>query len=181
MNMKLTRRQFLKTTAIAGVGMALPLKFWKGSAHAFYQSPGLQKWQTTLRGVGATDPRGGPGRICSSRDRSDPLHHQHQAVYRPASSGPRPDQALGISAQCPRVSRCSKAPRRHYRGAEGYPAPDHLPEQTSCQRQSSPWIRRSLARTRPRTAWRSTSTAALSPGSATAGLLTGGPRTARTD
>ena len=52
MNIKLTRRQFIKTTAIAGAGMALPLKFGVRNAHAFYQSPGLQKWQTTLRGVG---------------------------------------------------------------------------------------------------------------------------------
>jgi len=52
MNIKLTRRQFLKGAAIAGVGMTLPLKFGVGSAHAFYQSPGLPMWMTTLRGVG---------------------------------------------------------------------------------------------------------------------------------
>jgi spore coat protein A len=52
MNIKLSRRQFLKGAAIAGVGMTLPLKFGVKSAHAFYQSPGLLKWQTTLRGVG---------------------------------------------------------------------------------------------------------------------------------
>ena len=53
MNIELTRRQFMKTTAIAGAGMALPLSFWKGNAYAFYQtSPALQKWQTTLRGIG---------------------------------------------------------------------------------------------------------------------------------
>ena len=52
MSTKISRRQFLKGAAIAGVGMALPLKFGVGSAQAFYQSPGLQMWQTTLRGVG---------------------------------------------------------------------------------------------------------------------------------
>jgi len=51
MTMKITRRQFLKGATIAGVGMALPLKFGVRDAHAFYQSPGLQKWQTTLRGI----------------------------------------------------------------------------------------------------------------------------------
>lgn len=53
MNIRLTRRQFMKTTAIAGAGLALPLSFWKGNAYAFYQSPGLQKWQTAFRGIGA--------------------------------------------------------------------------------------------------------------------------------
>ena len=53
MDIKLTRRQFMKTTAIAGAGMALPLTFWKGKAYAFYQSPGLTKWATALRGIGA--------------------------------------------------------------------------------------------------------------------------------
>ena len=50
--MKITRRQFLKGAAVTGVGLALPLKFGVRDAHAFYQSPGLQKWATTLRGVG---------------------------------------------------------------------------------------------------------------------------------
>jgi spore coat protein A, manganese oxidase len=51
-NIKLSRRQLLKSAAIAGVGMTLPLKYFIKDAHAFYQSPGLQRWQTTLRGVG---------------------------------------------------------------------------------------------------------------------------------
>jgi spore coat protein A, manganese oxidase len=49
--MKISRREFLKGAAVAGVGMALPLKFGVRDSHAFYQGPGLQKWQTTLRGV----------------------------------------------------------------------------------------------------------------------------------
>lgn len=52
MNLEISRRQFIKGCAIAGAAMALPLKFGVRSAHAFYQSPGLRKWQTTLRGVG---------------------------------------------------------------------------------------------------------------------------------
>lgn len=52
MNMKISRRQFLKGAAIAGVGMSLPLKFGIKDAHAFYQSPGLQKFAQQLRGVG---------------------------------------------------------------------------------------------------------------------------------
>jgi len=49
---RISRRQFVKGAAVVGVGLALPLKFGVRSSHAFYQSPGLQKWQTALRGVG---------------------------------------------------------------------------------------------------------------------------------
>jgi spore coat protein A len=52
MDMNFTRRQFIKGAAILGAGMALPLKFGVRSAHAFYQSPGLSKYATTLRSVG---------------------------------------------------------------------------------------------------------------------------------
>jgi spore coat protein A, manganese oxidase len=52
MDVKLSRRQFLKGVAIAGAGMALPLKFGVRDSYAFYQSQGLSKWNTTLRGVG---------------------------------------------------------------------------------------------------------------------------------
>lgn len=52
MDIKLTRRQLLKGAAVLGAGLALPLKFDVKSAHAFYQSPGLQMWMTALRGVG---------------------------------------------------------------------------------------------------------------------------------
>src|SRR5512136_214909 len=51
-DIKLTRRQLLKGAAVLGAGLALPLKFGVKSAHAFYQSPGLQMWMTNLRGVG---------------------------------------------------------------------------------------------------------------------------------
>jgi len=51
-NTKISRRHFLKGVAITGAAMALPMGFGKGTAYAFYQSPGLQKWRTTLRGVG---------------------------------------------------------------------------------------------------------------------------------
>ena len=50
---KVTRRQFLKGATIAGVGMALPMKFGVRSAHAFYQSStAIQLFGTTLRGAG---------------------------------------------------------------------------------------------------------------------------------
>ena len=54
MNMKISRRQFIKGAAVLGAGMALPLKFGVGSAHAFYQSPGLLMFHPNqfLRGVG---------------------------------------------------------------------------------------------------------------------------------
>jgi spore coat protein A, manganese oxidase len=55
MNMKISRRQFLKGAGALGIGMALPLKFGVKSSHAFYQSPGLSKWQTTLRGITGTE------------------------------------------------------------------------------------------------------------------------------
>lgn len=50
MNIRLSRRQFIKGVAVAGVGMTLPLKFGVRSAHAFYQSPGLPKFSQLLRG-----------------------------------------------------------------------------------------------------------------------------------
>jgi FtsP/CotA-like multicopper oxidase with cupredoxin domain len=51
--LKITRRQFLKGAAVAGIGMALPLKFGVRSAHAFYQSPTtIPLFGTSLRGVG---------------------------------------------------------------------------------------------------------------------------------
>ena len=52
MDVKLSRRQFLKGAVIAGAGMALPLKFGVRDSYAYYQSQGLAKWATTLRGVG---------------------------------------------------------------------------------------------------------------------------------
>ncbi len=52
MDVKLSRRQFLKGAAIAGAGMTLPLKFGVRDSYAYYQSQGLSKWATTLRGVG---------------------------------------------------------------------------------------------------------------------------------
>jgi spore coat protein A, manganese oxidase len=56
MNMKLTRRQFLKGAAAAGVAMSLPLKFGVREAHAFYQSPDLAKFIMPLHGVHAVPP-----------------------------------------------------------------------------------------------------------------------------
>jgi spore coat protein A, manganese oxidase len=55
--MKITRREFLKATGkgalVAGVAMALPLKFGVGSVQAFANSGNLTKWATgqTLRGL----------------------------------------------------------------------------------------------------------------------------------
>ena len=52
---KITRRQFLKGAMVAGAGLALPalpVKWNVGTAHAFYQSPGIPLFGTTLRGVG---------------------------------------------------------------------------------------------------------------------------------
>ena len=50
--MGITRRQFLKGAAAAGVMLSVPLKFGAGTAHAFYQSPGIPLFGTRLRGVG---------------------------------------------------------------------------------------------------------------------------------
>ena len=52
MKIKLSRRQFLKSAAVAGTAMSLPLKFWVSDVHAFYQSPSnLKKFIAPLRGV----------------------------------------------------------------------------------------------------------------------------------
>src|SRR6266566_5856441 len=48
----ITRRQFLKVTAAAGVALAVPWYFDTRSALAFSQSTGLQKFVQPLRGVG---------------------------------------------------------------------------------------------------------------------------------
>ena len=50
--MALTRRQFLKYSAIVGAAAALPLGFGIRSAKAFHQSPGISLYGTKLRGVG---------------------------------------------------------------------------------------------------------------------------------
>jgi spore coat protein A len=50
--MKITRRQFLKGTIIAGAGFALPLKFDVPRAYPFAQSPtNIRKFVTTLPGL----------------------------------------------------------------------------------------------------------------------------------
>ena len=51
--MKITRRQFLKSAAIAGAGLALPLKFGVRSAYPFAQSPtNIPKFVNSLPGLG---------------------------------------------------------------------------------------------------------------------------------
>ena len=52
--MKITRRDFLKTSAIVGAGMALPLKFGVRNAFAAAQSPRLSKWAQPMRGLGGS-------------------------------------------------------------------------------------------------------------------------------
>ena len=51
--MRITRRQFLKSAAIAGAGLALPLKFGVRSAYPFAQSPtNIPKFVNSLPGLG---------------------------------------------------------------------------------------------------------------------------------
>lgn len=50
--MKITRRQFLRSCAVAGAGLALPLKWGVRSAYPFAQSDHLKKFIQPLRGVG---------------------------------------------------------------------------------------------------------------------------------
>jgi len=52
--MNITRRQFLRSTAIAGASLALPVKFGVYSAQAAAYSPNLRKWIQPLRGLGPT-------------------------------------------------------------------------------------------------------------------------------
>ena len=50
--MKITRRQFIKGAVAAGVVAGVPGFLRPKMAHAFYQSPGIPLFGTTLRGVG---------------------------------------------------------------------------------------------------------------------------------
>ena len=50
--MKLTRRTFLQSTAMAGAGLAVSLKYSLQSANAAVLSPNLRKWVQPLRGLG---------------------------------------------------------------------------------------------------------------------------------
>jgi spore coat protein A, manganese oxidase len=52
--LKLTRRQFLKGAAVAGVALAMPMKFGMRRAHAFSQSPIITKFSKALPGLGPT-------------------------------------------------------------------------------------------------------------------------------
>ncbi len=52
--MKVTRRDFLKGAIATGIGLALPLKFGVGSAHAAANSTQLTKWAQPIRGLGPT-------------------------------------------------------------------------------------------------------------------------------
>ena len=52
--MKITRRDFLKTSAIVGAGMALPLKFGVRNAFAAANSPQLTKWAQAMRVLDAS-------------------------------------------------------------------------------------------------------------------------------
>ena len=56
----MNRRDFIKTSAMAGTAMAAYAGFGASSAYAFYQSPGLQKYIQPLRGVYPLDPAGIP-------------------------------------------------------------------------------------------------------------------------
>jgi spore coat protein A, manganese oxidase len=49
---RITRRQFIAGTVVAGAALAVPWYFGTRSALAFYQSTGLQKFVQPLRGVG---------------------------------------------------------------------------------------------------------------------------------
>ena len=183
MNIKLTRRQFLKTTAIAGAGMALPLKFWKGNAYAFYQSPGLQKWQPPLRGVG-------PGQIpvVGLDGFASPVTGVAHATINVQQFTDKLHPALGPTKLWgfhPANPLGARQPQKHLGGIivvkKGEPLQLTFRNNASLPRQSSPSTRRSPAQTRPRTAQLSISTAVSSPGSATAAPSTGGPRTAPMD
>ena len=50
--MRITRRDFIKTSAIAGAAMAMPLKFGVRNAFAVANSPQLSKWAQAMRGLG---------------------------------------------------------------------------------------------------------------------------------
>ena len=58
MDAKLSRRQFLKGAAIAGAGMALPLKFGVRDSYAYYQSHGSREMADSR--CAASAPAGSP-------------------------------------------------------------------------------------------------------------------------
>jgi spore coat protein A len=51
---RLSRRRFLQVSALAGAGLMLPIRWIKGKAYAFYQTPKLRKFVAPLAGLGPT-------------------------------------------------------------------------------------------------------------------------------
>ena len=193
--MNVTRRQFLKATAataaVASVGGFLSPR----RAHAFYQSPGIPLWRTTLRGVGpggipvalptpgATAPVTG---VIRYKIKMRQFKDQITGGFLDPTTlwGYKPTYGLGdtrpIDNDCDEDDRINLIPR-HLGGIIDRRRRDTRSRSTSrtCSRMrrkasiSSPWIRPSRCRTRRSTGQPSTSTAAWSPGSATAARSTG--------
>ena len=144
MDMKLTRRQFIKGAAIAGVGMALPLKFWKGMPMHFTRAPACRNASSLCAvSVPARSPLSA-WTIRGTGNGSGPRHNRHPAVYRQRSTRLSARRRCGDSSREPSVWRrsppsTSAASSSSERGAA--PA-DHLPEQPYPPRTSSPWIPR---------------------------------------
>ena len=102
--MNITRRQLLKGGIVAGIGMALPLKFGVRKALAYYQtpqSPGIPLFKTTLRGAG---PGGIPVALQSpspapvtgvTHYRINIIQYEDQIV--PASTGMGPTTLWGYN------------------------------------------------------------------------------------
>ncbi len=95
--MKITRRDFLKSAAIAGAGLALPLKFGVAQCLCSSQQPAARK-------VGSGQCAGlGPAGIPVLAGAADPVFAKYhllpghcRRIYRPVASGPGPNQVMGI-------------------------------------------------------------------------------------
>ena len=181
--MKLSRRQFLKSTlaasALVGAG-GMGTLLTPRTAHAAANSPQLGKWIQPIRGLGPTGIpvlNWSPGPVVLKHDF---LPGNRGRVHRSTPPGTRANNAVGLL----RHDRYPVRPR-HLGGViittRGHGGQDPLHKHPAPARTSSRWTRPFPARTRPRTGSPSTSTAASSPGSATAGRSTGGRRSTGSD
>jgi spore coat protein A, manganese oxidase len=96
--MNMTRRQFVKRTAVAGAAVSLSWKFGTQSAYAFANSGNLRKWTQGLRGLGT----GGIPILNGARDKAfaNTLFYQVTAgeftdQLHPGSSAHHPVGLLG--------------------------------------------------------------------------------------
>ncbi len=181
MDTKLTRRQFLKGATIAGVGMALPLKFGTGRAYAFYTAgPALTMFAQPLRGVGpggipVAGPDAAPAEVTGAKHYTintgqftDTLHPSLGPTnlwgYHPNSplGGPQAQAHLGGIIVATRGQAVQITFRNNFPAKHIIPVDTTIPGANQAQNRTAVHIHGGLV-----------------PGSATAGRSTGGRQMAR--